>query len=148
MVKNELDYTVSECLDDLDGHELDRVIRIKLANGDVKIVDGIQFLNASIGGDDIIYIKELDPLWVKYHNEVLYFVKKAQVLSEYLISIIECGDKYEDTDFALDMIITLAREVDHWLNVLKIEHDFEILTGPDNEIVDKLKLLDDWVYSH
>lgn len=72
-------YNVGELLFDLDGHEneTDRKIKIKLADGTVKNIEGFEFLNACIGGDDTIYIKEVNPLKESWGRGITDFVRLA-----------------------------------------------------------------------
>lgn len=139
-------YNVLEMLEDLDGHELDTVIKIKLNDGTIKEIAGFQFINGCIGGDDIIYIKE-ENLWDKYHNEVGVTICNMKEIIKLLKRVVE--HKYvNDPDWALECIIRVAEECDYWLNKLNIEHDFEPLTGPEYEVIDKIELLSKWLNSH
>ena len=142
-------YTVSDILDDLSGHESqpDREIKIKLKDGTTLDIAGFQFINSCIGGNDTIYICEGDELWNKYGDEVISFILNGYKIAKACDEIIE-DRSYEITDFALDCIMTVAAEADHWLERLGIEHDMQPRTGPDKEIFDKLKLLKKWYDAH
>lgn len=144
---NYLDYKVKDMLDTLNGHESDKIMKIKLADGTVLPIAGIQFRNACIGGDDILYVRELDPLWVEYHEEVEAVAYNLHSVARELNCAIR-SRVLTDTDWALDGMIRVAQECDYWLDKLNIKHNFEPLTGPDNEIFDKIELLNKWVKSY
>jgi len=142
-----INYEVQDILKALDGHESDRIIKIKLADGTTLPVAGIEFRNACIGGDDILYVKELDPLWIQYHKEVKSVAYHLHSVAKELDCAIK-SKALDDTDWALSSMIFVAQECDYWLDKLKIKHEFEPGTGPDNEIFDKIKLLEKWVKSY
>ena len=142
-----LDYEVRDVLKALDNHDKDRIVKIKLADGSVKQIGGLEFRSSSIGGDDIIYVTEVDPLYVKYGEQVLELVKHLYNVAKTCTNAIN-SNILDDTEWAIDAIINVAKECDYWLKELKIEHDFDPLTGPDEEIFDKIELLEKWVRSH
>lgn len=142
-----LDYTVDEMLEDLNGHPKDRIIKVQLEDGTVKDIEGISFVNIIVGGDDIIYIKTRNEMWDKHHKEVKATIENGYNVAEALRSAIY-NDDIKDNDWALEAIALVANEIDFWLNKLKIKHNMENGTGPDFEIFDKIKLLDEWVHSH
>ena len=149
MIKNKLDYTVAECLDDLDGHNLDRIIKIKLCNGEVKTIDGVEFLNSCIGGDDIIYLKELDPIRAEYERRVEMFID----FCEKIISV--CEKTYEDLDKEfngdfdncdiLDIENEIAKSCDDWFRWLKLDIKYEPGCGSVDELFFKIEVLNKWL---
>lgn len=142
-----LDYEVNDMLEALEGHESDRAIKIKLADGSIKQIAGLEFRNACIGGDDVIYVTEVDPLYLQYGDEVQELIKHLYNVAKTCSNAIK-SNALGDTDWALDAIMRVAEECDYWLMCLKIKHDFEPLTGADEEIFDKIELLEKWVRSH
>ena len=84
-------------------------------------------------------------LWYQHKDKVELFVKNALPMATACDNIIRNNIDYDDTDFALDMIMRLAGECDFWLKELKIQHNMDPLTGPDNEVFDKIQLLQKWL---
>ena len=86
-----MSYNIGNLVFDLDGHEheSDRKIKIKLADGTIKEIEGFEFRNACIGGDDIIYIKELNPMKEAWGKGITDFVRLADKLMEI------CENEYE-----------------------------------------------------
>lgn len=129
-------YTVLECINDLDGHELDREIKIKLANGEIRKIDGMQFINACIGGDDVIYIVEDNELYNELKTHIGYIEQIVKTCN-----VVINKSKHIDEDWTRETLIVLAREIDFWLDEFNIKHNYGPLTGPGNEIVYKIEIL-------
>lgn len=147
MIREE--YNVGFALDDLDGHEHDRIIKIKLADGTVKDIDGIQFLNACIGGDDIIYITELDPIRSDYEESVQVFIDFVEEILEkcnkhYHIGEQKLKDNF-DCCFILDIQNEIAKECDNWFKWLKLDIKYEPGCGSEDEVYFKINILKTWL---
>ena len=145
-------YNVSELLEDLDGHEgiADRQIKIKLSDGSVKEIAGFEFRNACIGGDDIIYIKEENPLKVKYGEDIRRFVSFAEKILD--VCVTEYGKWINDDDFDSAEILDIENEIaiqsDFYIRKCKLEEEvikevgfYEPGTGGDEEVFSKIKVL-------
>lgn len=149
-------FNVSDMLDLLDGHDQDREIKIKLCDGTTKNIAGFCFRNACIGGDDIIYIEEENPLKVKYGEEIYDLVifiesifdlcRDEQVRLEKKYKD-DCDDAYVKT-----VMIGLCQEMDWYIKKCKLEKKviekigfFEPRCGSDDEAYIKLEVLRDFI---
>lgn len=145
-------YNVAEILEDLDGHELDTVIKIKLNDGTIKEISGFQFINGCIGGDNIIYIKEENPLKKKWGKGIKNFLKLAgKVMTvceeEYHRITEEEGDDADPCDI-LDIMNEVAKLADFYIDKcnlkekVKEEYGFyEHGAGDTDEIYAKINVL-------
>lgn len=150
-----MSYNVGFCLDDLNGHPSDRVIKIKLSNGETRDIDGLQFANACIGGDDIIYIKEIDPLKEAWGRGIEDFVQFAEKIMKV------CSDEYhrmslEDDDYdpcdILHIENEIAKTADFYIkkcNLQKYVKDivgyYEPGAGDTDEVYAKIRVLKDYM---
>ena len=124
---------VIDMMDCLEGHDFDREIKIKLHDGSVKEVEGVSFINACVGGDDIIYIVERNPLRVKYEEEIREltdFVEKVFKLceTETLKGFAKHGDDWDD-DYIKTVMIGLCKEMDFYIKKCKLEKYVEKQVG-------------------
>lgn len=145
-------YNVSEMLEDLDGHELDTVIKIKLNDGTIKEIAGFQFINGCIGGDNIIYIKEENQLkqsWGKGITNFLRLADKIMVIceEEYQRELKEEGDDADPCDI-LDIMNGVAKIADFYIDKcnlgekVKEEYGFyEHGAGDTDEVYAKIYVL-------
>ena len=144
-------YNVSEILEDLEGHEgiADREIKIKLADGSVREIAGFEFRNACIGGDDIIYLCEEDPIRKEYFKRVKMFV-------EFCNDILDvCNKTYKQLDYMFDgdfdpMDILhieneIAKSCDDWFRWLKLDIKYEPGCGTEEELYFKIGVLESWL---
>ena len=139
-----LEYNVGDMLNIFKGLDKDTIVKIKLDDG--KIID-IGQIAYNKNKEDIVYIEEINRQWLKYHKTVKEIIDSMTPIVKNLNHIIE-SNIVDDTDWALDCIMTVSIECDYWLNELGIEHDLGPGTGADNEIIKKLMLLEEWVRSH
>lgn len=139
-----LEYNVGDMLNIFKGLDKDTIVKIKLDDGNIIDIGQIAYNKKK---EDIVYIEEIDKQWLEYHKTAKEIVDSMNPIVKYLNRIIE-SNIIEDTDWALDCIMIVAIECDYWLNKLGIEHDLGPGTGADNEIVEKLILLEEWVRSH
>lgn len=149
-------YNVSEILEDLDGHEGigDREIKIKLADGSVREIAGFEFRNACIGGDDIIYIKEENPLKMKYEKDIRIFLSFARRILKVCQEEYDKQSGNDDFDPAeiFDIENEIAKQADFYIRRCKLEKEvikrlgfFEPGTGSEYEASDKLEVLEKFI---
>lgn len=145
-------YNVAEILDDLDGHELDTVIKIKLNDGTIKEIAGFQFINGCIGGDNIIYIKERNILKENWGRSINHFLRLADRImnvceEEYEKVTDEDGDDSDPCDI-LDMMNQIAKTADFYIDKCNLKENvekeygyYEIGAGDPDEIYAKIRVL-------
>ena len=147
-----MNYDVSEILEDLKGHEgvPDRQIKIKLNDGTIKEIEGIQFLNACIGGDDVIYIKEMNPLirdWGEGIKDFVNFANKIMSVCEK-----ESFEHIDDDDYDSGDVIHIENEIaklaDFYIKKCNLQEKvkeewgyYEVGAGETDEVYAKLKVL-------
>lgn len=142
-------YEVNDLLDALAKHELDREVKIKLADGSIHEINGLQFLHSCIGGDDILYITERDPLREKYEGMVEAFLDFADTI------ITKCDAYYYylnrnfEKDYDPTVIYSLQNELgvecDTWFKTLKLDIKYESGIESEEELSDKLYVLRCWL---
>lgn len=141
-------YTVDELLYDLDGHDGNHEVKIKLNDGTVKDIAGINFINIIVGGDDVLYITEADLIRDKYLKEVeaFYCTMKELIsnLDELNAKCINANPDF-DNDFILDMKYTIATTCDSYFKALNLDIKYEEGCGSDEELHDKLNILNNWI---
>lgn len=149
-------YDVSVILEELKGHEgaPDREIKIKLDDGTVREIDGFQFKNACIGGDDIIYIKEISPLkreWKKPIESFLEFGDKIMNVCE-LEYDKHCDDEDYDTMDILHIENEIAKLADFYITRCNLQEKvkeewgyYEPGAGDTDEVFAKLRVLRNFV---
>lgn len=147
--ENEIEFTVFDMLDDLDGHCEDHKMMIKLSDGSIHQIAGIEFRNACIGGDDILYIKEVDPLWKKYGEEVSALVNHLYKIIDPIFNMLD-DIKIDDTSWIGDMLLIIDQRCEEWLDELNIQHEYKqpFEDSTYNSMFEKIEELDKWVRSH
>lgn len=151
-----IEFTVSDLQKCLDGYENDIVVKIKLCDGTTKDIAGFSFRNACIGGDNIIYIEEVNPLKIKYGSEI----EELTVFAEQIFEVCEKEEikgnrKYRDefdNSYILGVIIEICKEMDYYIRKCKLENIvrerigfFESGCGSHEEALMKLDILRDFV---
>lgn len=142
-------YRVGELLDDLDGHDYCREVKIKLANGEVKNIEGVNFINGCIGGDDIIYLCEVDPIRKKHYKRVEMFVNFCNEIMDVCKKTYKKLDCTFDGDFdncdILDIENEIAKSCDEWFRWLKLDIKYEPGCGSEDELYFKIGVLEKWL---
>lgn len=131
-------YNIRELLEDIDGHENtpNRQIKIKLADGTIKDIDGFEFYNVIVGGDDVIYIKEANPLKEEWRDDIKQFI----IFSEKIMKV--CEEEYErvsvdedyDTSDILDIENEIAKLSDFYIKKCHLEKEVEKRYGCDYNV--------------
>lgn len=142
-------YQIWEILEDLDGHPEDREIKIKLKDGTILDIDGIQFRNACIGGDDIIYVKELDPIRKEHEKRVEMFLEFCDQILNVCDKTYHKLKRVFDDDFDNYDILTIENEIakscDDWFRWLKLDIKYEPGCGSEDELYFKINVLKKWL---
>ena len=141
-------FTVDDMLYDLDGHDGSYEMKIKLDDGTIKEIEGIQFRNIIANGDDILYIRESSPLRKKFQKEITIFVEYIEAAIRNL-NIIEKGCLKNNEDFDSEFICeiknVIARNCDLYFKELKLDIEYDIGCGSDKELEIKLGVLKSWL---
>lgn len=143
-------YTVSELLCDLEGHESEpkREIKIKLKDGTVKNIEGINYRSIYADGDEIIYITERDDIWEDNKKELEIFLKIARNttvgLNACTILNYEGYFTYPHNEFAENILMEIESEAIYWLEKLNIEYMDIVADSIRARVWDKIKLLAQW----
>ena len=142
-------YEVIDLLDDLDGHDANTEIQIQLADGTKKKVAGVCFINSCIGGDNIIYITEKNPLREKYEERVEAFIDFADIIIKECDAYYHYLNKNFEEDYDPSIIFhlqnELGKECDTWFKTLKLDIKYEVGVGSEEELSDKLYVLRCWL---
>jgi len=141
-------YEVNDLVDALKGHDPNRVMKIKLANGSTHEINGLQFVSKFLGGDGILYITEKNPLRGKYEKKVEAFIifaeaiiKECNIYHHYLNTNLK---KY-DTFTVLRLQNELGVECDIWFDRLKLDIKYKSGAESEAELSDKLDVLKCWL---
>lgn len=140
-------FTVNDMLYDLDGHNGEHEIKIKLDDGTIKEIEGIQFKNIIANGDDILYIRELSPIRARFQKEIKIFLEYIEPTIENL-NIIEGFSRNNedfDGDFIYEIKNTIARNCDLYFTKLELDIEYDIGCGSDKELEVKLDVLRTWL---
>lgn len=147
---------VEDMLDLLEGHDWDREIKLKLHDGRIKEIEGFKFRNACVGGDDIIYIVEKNPLREKYGEEIRELTDFTESIlkfceAENLKGLAKYGDNW-DGDYIKTIMIGLCNEMDFYIKKCKLERYvekklgyYEEGCGCDDEAYIKLDVLQSFI---
>lgn len=142
-------YRVGELLDDLDGHDFCEEVKVKLANGEIVDLLGVQYVNACIGGDDIVYLCEADPIRKKYLKRVSMFVDFCNEILDVCNETYKKLDREFDGDFdncdIIDIEDQIARSCDDWFKWLKLDIKYEPGCGTEDELYFKIEVLEKWL---
>ena len=147
---------VADMLDWLEGHDWDREIKIKLHDGSIKEVEGVQFRNVCVGGDDIIYIVEKNPLREKYRQSISELVEFVEQVFEVCEHEDAKGKKRYGDDFdnyhILGAYFYLCREMDFYIEKCNLQKKIEERfgrydpgCGETDEAYTKLEVLKDFI---
>lgn len=140
-------FTVNDMLYDLDGHNGEHEIKIKLDDGTIKEIDGIQFRNIIANGDDILYIRELSPIRARFQKEIKNFVEYMEPIIENLniIEGLSRSNEDFDGDFIYEIKNTIARNCDSYFAKLQLDIRYDIGCGSNRELEIKLDVLKTWL---
>lgn len=141
-------FTVNDMLYDLDGHNGEHEIKIKLDDGTIKEIDGIQFRNIIADGDDVLYIKELTPLRKRFQKEIEIFLDNIEGVIKNLKIIDNACTKNNanfDSDFIYEIMVCIARTCDWYFKALQLDIRYDIGCGSDKELKIKLDVLRTWL---
>ena len=141
-------FTVNDMLYDLDGHDGDYEMKIKLDDGTIKEIEGIQFRNIIANGDDILYIRELSPLRERFQKEIKIFLEYIEATIRNL-NVIEKGCLKNNEDFEGEFIYeiknSIAKNCDSYFKDLKLDIKYDVGCGSDKELEIKLGVLKSWL---
>jgi hypothetical protein len=142
-------YTVGELLDDLDGHDYDTEVKIKLPSGESKEISGAYFINACIGGDNIFYLCEEDPIRREYAKRVSMFIDFCENILDICQQTYYKLDSEFDGDFdncdILNIQNEIAKSCDDWFKWLKLDIKHEPGCGSEEELFFKIRVLKKWL---